>query len=202
MCHQRHNGQGLTGRLDIGCGSPAALPRGARRKVQSAECAKKLAAGEQRPRRLSPPASMIKGPWHPLLFSGGASDSLPAARDSCAPSSSATKHLRTTPCISQAQSMPARSGDDWCVFRTSTTRAPNPPSRLIYAIPAHIAGGTCARKRGCSHMSDRCQPRGVGLMKRDSYRSSQVIYNDLDLQGWANRERKKKTTQWASDDRE
>lgn len=87
LCHQRHTGQGLTGRLDIGCGSPAALPCGAK--------CERLAAGEaEGPRRPPfPPASMIKGPLAPTPPRGGrASDSLPAASDSCAPVVSHQNH--------------------------------------------------------------------------------------------------------------
>lgn len=112
MCHQRHNGQGLTGRLDIGCGSPAALPRGPRRKVQSAECAKELAAGEQEATPSLPASVYDKGPVAPTPFSqeGGGFRFIARCLRFVCPVVSHQNTFRTTPCVSQAQPMPARSG--------------------------------------------------------------------------------------------
>lgn len=168
MCHQRHNGQGLTGRLDIGCGSPAALPRGPRRKVQSAECAKELAAGEQEATPSLPASVYDKGLVAPTPFSqegGGLPIHCPLL-EIRVPRRQPPKHLPDNAVCIAGTAHAREEWDDWCVVRRLTTRAPNPPSRLIspsrpisQAVPAH-------RSEDVPTCQTRCQSRGVGFHEK------------------------------------
>lgn len=96
-----------------------------------------------------PPASMIKGPLAPTPFSQGAG--LPIHYPLLETRVPRCRQRHKTPppdnAVYIAGTVHAREeewGTDWCVFRTSTTRAPSPPSRLIspsrpisHAVPAH-----------------------------------------------------------------
>lgn len=138
-----------------------------------------------------PPASMIKGSLTPTppFLRGGFRFIARCLRFVCPRRQQhrEKKNTRTTACVyrrHEGHSFIARPPGGERPGVSLDTRYPRtqPVFPSDIAIPAHIPAGTCASKRGCSHMSDRCQPRGVGVMK------STVIdrpksHNDLDLQG-------------------